>query len=437
MAAAHTPSLILPNHKEHTRNTAISTIAPSPRLILPLNQHRDTELTPCVTLGQRVRAHDVIAKPAHPLGASLHAPVSGIIDSIAFHPTPTLQQQSALSIVLSYQPDMTSIPSPCEHGPWQDMNSISLCELIASGGIVGLGGAVFPTATKLALHAQHTIEQIIINGMECEPYLSCDDRLMREHARDILQGVQIAMHACQTQQAFIAIESDKPEAVTALSAELDMLNDSRIHIRVIPMCYPSGDEKHLIRHITGRELSHKQLPAEAGCIVSNVATIYACARWILNGEPLTSRIVTVSGNGITRPGNYRIHIGTPIHDVLQHCGAVYKANQQLIMGGPMMGQTLANANYPVVKATNALILADDRELDYPSAEQPCIRCGECATVCPAQLLPQQLLVHSRHGNLNALRELGLYDCIECGCCDYVCPSHIRLATRFREAKRIN
>ena len=436
MSVIHFQGLEIPPHKQRSSAQPISTIPEPNQFILPLNQHRGSSLIPCVQIGDHVHQGQVIATPKDSLEAQLHAPASGTVTAIELRPSSSTIGKEATSIVLANDFQGISVSkNPVLN--WQVLDSQALCKHLAKGGIVGLGGAAFSLAKKLASHAQHTITQLIINGVECEPFISCDDRLMRQHAVEILQGIQIMLHATQTSRATIAIESDKPEAIVAIREALHTLNDPRVDLRVIQSTYPSGDEGQLISKLTGIELPSGKLPADIGIIVNNVSTVYACSRWILQGEPLTLRIVTVTGRAITKPGNYLLQVGTPIDHVLQHCGATFTAKQKLILGGAMMGTALPHSNYSITKSTNCLILSDDQELQPPSVEQPCIRCGECAQACPAQLLPQLLLAHSRQGNTAALKQLGLYDCIECGNCDYVCPSHIRLATRFREAKRIN
>jgi len=436
MPVAPYQGLDIPNHKQRTNAQLISTIPAPKQFILPLNQHRGSSLIPCVQIGDHVKLGQVIATPKDPLEAQLHAPASGIITAIELRPSSASMNKEVLCIVLANDFQETSAPKSLT-ADWYSLDSQALCEHIAKGGIVGLGGAAFSLSKKLAAHTLHPINQLIINGVECEPFISCDDRLMQEHALDILSGTQIMMHATQASRATIAIELDKPEAISAIRKALQSINDSRINLTTIQSTYPSGDEGQLITKITGIELPSGKLPADIGIIVNNVATVHACSRWILHGEPLTKRIVTVAGHCISNPGNYLVPIGTPIEHILQHCGATLTEKQKLIMGGAMMGLALPHSNFPITKITNCIILSDDHELKTESAEQPCIRCGECAQACPVQLLPQLLLAHSRQGNATALKQLGLYDCIECGNCDYVCPSHIRLTTRFREAKRIN
>jgi electron transport complex protein RnfC len=436
MPTAQHQGLSLPPNKQLAREQAIS-IAPVPaQLVLPLTQHGDTELMPCVAVGDRVRMGQIIARPGKSLSACLHAPVSGSVIVIEARASAKPCSEIAMSIVLhnDYQDTPDASQQPLSN--WSTLPSLAVCEHLALGGIVGLGGAVFPTATKAAAHGQRMIETLIINGVECEPYITCDDRLMREQAMQILLGTQILLQATQAQRALIAIEADKPEALDAMRTAWLDLNEPRITLHSVASAYPSGDEAQLIRQLLDKEIPRGKLPADIGIIVSNVATVHACARWVLHGEPLISRIVTVTGAGVSKPGNYATRIGTPISDLLHHCGAELAPDQTLIMGGAMMGQTLTHAGYPVIKASNCLILAAQNELKPTVIEQPCIRCGECAHACPVQLLPQQLLVHARHGNATALEQLGLHDCIECGSCDYVCPSHIRLASRFHAAKRL-
>ncbi|MGE0113304.1 MAG: electron transport complex subunit RsxC [Steroidobacteraceae bacterium] len=432
--------LHLPTHKQQTRDAAIVGAPVPDTLVLPLNQHGDAELRPCVQVGDAVRMGQLIAQPAltseqPALGACLHSPVSGSVLAIEPHAT-ARPCGDAMSIIIGNDHLERRDDSLQTYDNWADLQPLSLCALLARGGMAGLGGAVFPTATKLAAHVQHPLEYLLINGMECEPYITCDDRLMRERAEQILQGAQILLHAAQARHCRVAIESDKPEALAAMRTAAQSLNDSRIEIHAMATAYPSGDEGQLIAQLLHREIPRGALPADVGVIVQNVATAYACARWIHHGEPLISRIVTVTGPGIHRPGNMEVRLGTRMSDLITTCGGDQHAlnTGMLIMGGAMMGRALAHDHYPIIKASNCLIVAA-HALKPAAAEMPCIRCGECAQACPVHLLPQQLLTYARNDNRHALHELGLSDCIECGYCDYVCPSNITLAARFYAAKQ--
>ncbi|MGC3980991.1 MAG: electron transport complex subunit RsxC [Steroidobacteraceae bacterium] len=436
--------LPLPAHKQHSRDVAIVIASAPDVLVLPLNQQgaslsaglSDGELTPCVAVNDHVNMGQTIAlpgtSPSTSLGACLHSPVSGTV--LAIEACPTALGDQTLLIVIGNDHLDTRDPSLHPVGNWQTRSPIELCKLLALGGIVGLGGAVFPTATKLAAHQQHSIGTLLINGVECEPYISCDDRLMRERAALILSGAQILLHAAQAQTCVIAIEADKPEAIAAMQNAVQALADTRFTVHTLPTAYPGGDEGQLITQLLQREIPRGGLPAQIGVIVQNVATAYACAQWVLHAEPLISRIVTLTGPGIPQAINAEVRLGTSMYELIRAYGSAVSIEASVIMGGAMMGRSVSNAAAPIVKASNCLIVAA-APIKPTSVEMPCIRCGECAHACPANLLPQQLLMYARKDHRAALQELGLFDCIECGCCDYVCPSNIPLVTHFRVAKR--
>jgi electron transport complex protein RnfC len=323
---------------------------------------------------------------------------------------------------------------PASPPRFEELSPEQVRDTIARGGIVGLGGAVFPTASKLATATHASGLQLLLNGAECEPYISCDDMLMRERARDIVFGARVLLHALSGQSCVIAIEDDMPQPAAALSAAIAEAHDERIQLRLVATIYPAGGEKQLITTVFGVEVPAGGLPADVGTVCLNVATAAAIAQWIRDAQPLTSRIVTVTGDGVREQRNLDVLLGTSIAALIYDCGGYTGRMSRLIMGGSMMGQALPHDDLPVIKATNCILAASPLDLQPHGPEMPCIRCGNCSEVCPAVLLPQQLHWYALAKDLPALETYGLLDCIECGCCDYVCPSQIPLVERFREMK---
>jgi electron transport complex protein RnfC len=309
-----------------------------------------------------------------------------------------------------------------------------LLERIANSGIVGLGGAAFPTSVKLAAARASGATHLVLNGAECEPWICCDDALMRSRANEILVGTRLLMRAIGCCRCTIAVEDDKPEAVAALQHALSAMPDERIAVQLLPALYPSGAERQLLTAVTGIEVPFDRLPAEAGLICQNVGTAAAVAHFARTGEPCIRRIVTITGSGVVRPGNLDALIGTPLADLVATRGGFDGEPQRLLSGGTMMGRALASDAIGLTKAMNCVVVATAADLLPRGEEMPCIRCGDCASVCPAGLLPQQLHRLAATGDATQLARFGLTDCIECGCCDYVCPSRIPLTWRFRQAK---
>jgi electron transport complex protein RnfC len=304
---------------------------------------------------------------------------------------------------------------------------------VRAAGIVGLGGAVYPTADKLATPVP--CKTLIINGAECEPYISCDDMLMRESPAEIVAGALLLTEVLAAPRCIIAIERDKPQAMEAIEAAAQSIDDPRLKLAEVPTIYPAGGEKQLVELLTGEEVPSGRYPSEFGYVCQNVGTAFAAQRLRVEREPLLARVVTVTGGGVRTPQNVEAPIGTPIAELIALCGGYNEGVARLIAGGSMMGYALPDDELPVTKATNCIIAALAEEVRTDTYEWPCIRCGDCAMVCPSRLLPQDLLVAATTSDHASLHALGLQDCIECGCCDVICPSQIMLTERFRIAKR--
>jgi electron transport complex protein RnfC len=402
------------------------------QLILPLAQHVGEPAQPIVGIGERVLKGQLIADTEGSLGAPVHASSSGRIVAIEPWPISRRNGDRAPCIVIETDGEDRAVEPAEAPVPFNSLPPDILAAKILQGGIVGLGGAVFPTAQKLMQANSVDVTQLLLNGVECEPYISCDDMLMRERAEEIIRGGQILMHALGIDACFIVVESDKPEAIEALGDMLAKVGDPRVVLKQVPTIYPSGGEDQLVQLVTRREVPSGGLPSDVGCLVQNVGTAAAVYDWIEANEPLLSRITTVSGDGVAQPMNVRARIGTTVADVINFAGGYTDRARQLIIGGPMCGRSVSTDRVPLVKATNCILVLG--EPASSGIERPCIRCGECAEVCPVQLLPQQLFWYAAADDEEQLRSYGLLDCIECGCCDLVCPSHIPLTADFRKAK---
>lgn len=418
-------------HKSESNSTPIEAV-PLPSMVwLPLNMHIGAPATPVVTVGATVRKGQIIAQAASGISATVHAPTSGRVVAIEDHPYAHESgfRQPAIAIETDGQ-DTWRRQTPWHD--WQQKTPEDILQRIHDGGIAGMGGAGFPTVVKYRNRhaATHTL---LVNAAECEPYITADDRLMRERAEDILQGARICQHLLDARTLIIGIEDNKPDAIAALEQAAQTLN-LPIRMAVVPTRYPSGGEKQLIQLVTGQEVPHGGLPSDLGIVCQNVGTLYQVCRTVIHDEPSLSRITTVTGAAVDRPGNYEVLIGTSIETLLNHAGAHLKKADRVIMGGPMMGFAVPDITAPVIKTTNCLLVPTRKELPPPMEDNPCIRCGLCEQACPADLLPQQMLWASRNRELHSAELHSLEDCIECGACAYVCPSRIPLVQYFRYAK---
>ncbi|KEA65749.1 Electron transport complex protein RnfC [Marinobacterium lacunae] len=421
-----------PENKKQSTRAPISKAPVPDKLVLPMQQHIGGPSLPLVKVGDTVLKGQMIAEPISRISASIHAPTSGKVVDIAEYPIPHASGLSAECIVIEADGEDRWI----EHqglGDYKQLKRTDLIEHIRASGIAGMGGAGFPTDVKLHLSEDHIVNTLIINAAECEPYITADDMLMRERAHEVLGGIEIIAHILRPSHVLIGIEDNKPNAIHALEAVLKH-TDLNIDIVVVPTKYPSGGERQLIKLLTDIEVPSGRIPADIGIVCQNVGTTAAIYRAVHFGEPLISRIVTVTGDAVRHPKNLEALIGTPFSTLLEACDVRPEALSKLVMGGPMMGVTVENDQIPLIKTTNCLIAATEHEMPAAPPTQACIRCGMCEQACPAELLPQQLYWFAKGREFEKAKHHNLFDCIECGACAYVCPSSIPLVQYYRFAK---
>ena len=416
-------------HKRESSEAPLVNAGIPPFLVIPIKQHSGRIGRLLVKAGDHVLTGQQLTASDHPMEVPVHASSSGVITSIELH---TVAHPSGLSEpCIHIKPD--GLDQWREREPWPDFHrydAIQLFDRIRQAGIAGLGGAGFPTYAKLSV-AREKAEIVIINGAECEPYITADDRLMREHAREILEGVEIIKHILRPTITIIAIEDNKPEAIAAFL--LHPLPDDVI-VRVIPTKYPSGSARQLIEILTGKQVPAGGRSLSMGVVMVNVGTTYAIRQAIIEDEPLIRRVVTLTGSQFKKAGNAWVRLGSSVRWLLTQFSLVPEPRQRVIMGGSMMGFTLPHADVPVVKITNCLLAPSVSELPPRDDEVNCIRCAKCADVCPVKLLPQQLYWYSRAGDHENAEKYNLSDCIECGACAWVCPSNIPLVHYYRQEK---
>ncbi|NGX86024.1 electron transport complex subunit RsxC [Rahnella sp. Lac-M11] len=427
-----------PEMKTQSSHVPLRNVPLPERFIIPLQQHLGPEGELCVKAGDRVLKGQPLTT-GRGRTVPVHAPTSGVITAIEPHITAHPSGLKELCVLIEADGQDTW----CERNIVADYRQLSAGELnqrISQAGIAGLGGAGFPTASKLAGGLTST-RTLILNAAECEPYITADDRLMQEHADQILEGTRILCHMLSPERVLIGIEDNKPEAIAAFktaikaTAQQDLANGIRFELRVVPTKYPSGGAKQLTKILTGLEVPKGHHSSSIGVLMQNVGTVYAIKRAILDGEPLIERVVTLTGEAMAKPGNVWARLGTPVSHLMQEGALQPQGDKKMvIMGGPLMGFTLPSLDVPVVKISNCLLAPSESELGQPEPEEACIRCSLCAEACPAGLLPQQLYWFSRGEEHEKARNHNLFDCIECGACAYVCPSNIPLVQYYRQEK---
>ena len=419
-----------PEMKLQSSQTPMRVASVPDELIIPLQQHLGPEGELIVKVGDTVLKGQPLTKGSGRT-VPVHASTSGTI--VAIEPMVTAHPSGLKELCVKIKSDGLDTWAPLQPEPnFQQLSRADLLNKIEQAGIAGLGGAGFPTASKLA-GGKDAIKTLIINAAECEPYITADDRLMQEHAQEVIEGCRVLQHLLNPDQVLIGIEDNKPEAIKALKRALTPI-DSQIFVRVIPTKYPSGGAKQLTKILTGKEVPSGARSSQIGVLMQNVGTAVAIKRAVIDGQPLIERVVTVTGEAIKQPGNFWARLGTPVKHLLQQSGFEPESEQMVIMGGPLMGFTLPDLNVPVVKICNCLLVPTQEEMGEKPVEEACIRCGLCVDACPAGLLPQQLYWFSKGNEHEKAQKHNLFDCIECGACAYVCPSNIPLVQYYRQEK---
>jgi len=431
-----------PEHKALS-NRAPLVAAPLPReVVLPLSQHIGAPAQPLVEIGQRVKTGELIARAQGMISAPVHASITGVVTAIEPRQIPHVSGLEDQCIVIEREGEIDEWARLEAWRDWRQQEAQDLIQRLQDAGVVGQGGAGFPSAVKARVRERHAIDTLILNAAECEPYITADDLTMRTHPEALIEGLEILASLIGPECILIGIEDNKPEAVIALEQAIRARRadkrlpplDSRLEVVVVPTKYPSGGEKQLIKLLTGREVPSRGLPADVGVVVHNPGTVRAVQRAVCFGEPMISRVVTLTGEALQHPHNVEARLGTSIADLLRLAAPAPTGIARLVMGGPMMGFTLESDALPIIKTTNCLLASSPESLPAPAVEQPCIRCSMCEQACPAELLPQQLYWFSKAREFDKAELYNLADCIECGACSYVCPSQIPLVQYYRFAK---
>ena len=417
-----------PGHKKLTERYAPSPLGAPEMVFLPVSQHIGAPAKPCVEKRDRVLKGQVIAQPGGFVSVPIHSPVSGTVMKIDLTPHVMGPSLTAIHIENDGQDQAVDfVPDP----NWESQDAKTLIARIQAAGLVGLGGATFPTHVKLSPPKERPIDTVILNGAECEPYLTADHRLMLLRPVEVVAGLRVFMRALGLKSGVIAVENNKPDAILALQKAAS--NFDGIEVVALRVMYPQGAEKQLIKAITGREVPCAGLPMDVGCLVQNVATAAAAYRAVAFGEPLISRYCTVTGDAVNAPSNLEIVLGTPIQTIINACGGLTDDVAKVIAGGPMMGIGLSDLTAPAIKGTGGLLCLGRKSIAL-RPEHACIRCGNCVSNCPMGLAPTTIALNVKHDRFDQAEQLGAMDCIECGCCSYGCPSCIPLVQYIRIGK---
>jgi electron transport complex protein RnfC len=418
-----------PERKDLTAQLPIRRMPFPSEVVLPLRQHAGAPARPLVQRGDRVERGDAIAAADGFVSVSMHASAAGTVTGIDWAPHPDGSMAEAIRIAVDRH--SVQVPRPRSVPEWHTLDRDGVVNAVQQAGVVGLGGAAFPAHVKMAPPKDAKLELLILNGAECEPYLTSDHRVMVEHPERVVFGARIMMHALGITRGVIGVESNKPDAVAALRAAIPSDLDLTVHALTVK--YPQGAEKMLIKALTGREVPSGKLPVHTGAVVQNVGTAACIAEVFETGQPLIERIVTVTGRGVNRPANLIVPVGTRLRDVLDYCGGLNDDAAEILFGGPMMGMVQANLDVPLTKGTTGVVVLTHEET-APRDVHPCIKCGRCLEACPVFLVPQQLGALAQLGRYEEMQQWNLADCMLCGSCSFVCPSHIPLSQMFALSK---
>lgn len=414
--------------KELSKEKKIEDFPAPEKVIIPLSQHTGIPSKPTVKKGDTVRKGQLIGENAGFISSAVHSSISGTVVGIENCPLPGGRISPAIII----ENDGKETPVEPAKRNWEELKSEEIISIVRDSGIVGMGGAAFPSAVKLSIPPGKKAECVILNGCECEPFLTADYRVMLEESDKVVEGLFIICKALGVKKAYIGIESNKRDLIPLLRETITkFISDTTIEIKVLPERYPQGSEKHLIKSVLNREVPSGGLPIDVGCVVFNVQTALAIRDAVCEDKPLIERVLTVTGL-VRNPKNLRVRIGTLVSKILEYCGAEIKETTKVILGGPMMGIQIHTFEIPVIKGTSGILILPEETL--PENIQPCIRCGKCVEVCPMRLVPSQLSKYAENQKWERCADFNVSDCIECGCCSYVCPAKRPIVDLFKWAK---
>lgn len=418
-----------PDKKELSSGNPIENSKPPERVAIPLSQHTGAPCKPAVSIGQSVRKGEVIGTPEGFVSAAVHSSISGKVSAIGEFPVPAGRMVNSIVIENDREEEWVALK---EEPNYLDLTPDVIKDKVRSAGIVGLGGAAFPTSVKLSPPKEKPIDIVILNGAECEPYLTADHRLMLERPQEIIEGLRLLMKTLNVKKGFVGIENNKPDAIKKMKDSASAYPN--IEVCALEVKYPQGAEKMLIKALTQREVPPRGLPMDVGTLVQNVGTAVAVYEAVRFGKPLIERVVSVTGKGIRNPKNLMVKIGTLISHLIDDCGGFKNGSSKVIAGGPMMGFALYSLQVPVTKGTSGILVMSDDEVAHAEEYDTCIRCGRCIDACPMSLMPSMLSVLSEVAHYEETKEYNLWDCFECGSCAYVCPSKRPIVQFIRLAK---